>query len=124
MSIGNVLIRPQLLDRRPTDEGAQGLDLLTGLGSRLLEDFLRGGSASQKIAAALEASATDFFSQFNARLQVTREKLLESVDPLPVRGERTARPRQWLHGQPDGYSDRVNRPYCQTDRRPAQCAHC
>lgn len=81
MSITNVLIRPQLLNRRPTDDEAAALDLLTGLGSRLLVDFLQGGPASQTIASAAQTGATDFIAQFQPRLLNTRVKLLEWLDP-------------------------------------------
>ena len=81
MSIANVLIRPQVLERRPSDDGAAALDMLTGLGSRLLVDFLRGGPASRKIADATQAGAAGFIAQFQPRLTATRTKLLDWLDP-------------------------------------------
>lgn len=81
MSIGNIYIRPQLLERRPADDEAVALDLLTGLGSRLLVDFLQGGPASKKIADASQAGVLEFIGSFESRLQNTRTKLLEWVDP-------------------------------------------
>lgn len=81
MSIANVLIRPQLLERRPTDDEAVALDLLSGLGSRLLADFLQGGPASRKIADASQAGVLQFIARFEPRLQTTRAKLLEWADP-------------------------------------------
>lgn len=81
MSIANVLIRPQVLDRRPTDDEAVALDLLTSLGSRLAIDFAQGGPASVKIVAATQSGANHFISQFQSRLQTARTKLLEWLDP-------------------------------------------
>jgi hypothetical protein len=81
MSIANVLIRPQLLDRRPAGDEAVPLDLLTGLGSRLLADFLQGGPASRKITDASQAAAIKFITGFEPRLQTTRTKLLDWLDP-------------------------------------------
>jgi len=81
MSIANVLIRPQLLERRPSDDEAVALDLLTGLGSRLLADFLQGGPASRKIADGSQGGVLQFINQFEPKLQTTGSKLLEWTDP-------------------------------------------
>jgi hypothetical protein len=81
MSIGNILIRPQMLERRPGDEGAQALDLLTGLMSRLIEDFARNGDASRIVFGALRAEALAFTAQFAPRLSTTREHVLEWLRP-------------------------------------------
>lgn len=81
MSIANVLIRPQLLERRAADDEAVALDMLTGLGSRLLADFLQGGPASRKIVEASQAGAQQFIARFGPRLQTTRSKLLDWADP-------------------------------------------
>src|SRR3954468_14973378 len=81
MSFANVLIRPQLLDRRPSGDEAVALDLMTGLGSRLLADFMRGGPASRKISAASEIGAIQFIARFEPRLQTARTKLLDWAEP-------------------------------------------
>lgn len=81
MSIGNIYIRPQMLERRSGDAGAQALDLLTGLASRLIEDFVRGGAASRKIVAALQHEINAFTGQFEPRLTTTREHLLIWLEP-------------------------------------------
>lgn len=81
MSIGNILIRPQMLDRPSGDDGAQALDLLMGLSSRLVEDFIRGGAASRKVIAAIGAEASGFTGQFEPRLLTAREHLLAWLQP-------------------------------------------
>ena len=60
MSIGNILIRPQVLERRPSDDDAYALDLFFGLTSRLAADFARGGTASKKVVAAIETEMQAF----------------------------------------------------------------
>jgi hypothetical protein len=81
MTIGNVLIRPQVLDRRPSDDEAAALDMLTGLGTRLIADFMSGGPASKKIATAIEAGAQQFIGQFESRLQSGGSKILDWAKP-------------------------------------------
>ncbi len=81
MSLGNVLIRPQLLDRRPLDSDAQVVDLLTALSSRLIEDLLRGGPATEKIVAACKQSITGFVASVEPRLVAAGGKLENWVKP-------------------------------------------
>ena len=53
MSIGNILIRPQLLARQNNDADAQTMDLFFGLMMQLSQDFAAGGNSSKKIIAAI-----------------------------------------------------------------------
>ncbi len=81
MSIGNILIRPQVLERRPSDDDAYALDLFFGLTSRLAADFARGGTASQKVVAAIETEMQAFVGGFEPRLERTRAGLMVWLAP-------------------------------------------
>jgi hypothetical protein len=81
MSLGNILIRPQMLDRRPLSTEAEVMDLLTALASRLVEDFMRGGAASTQIVAACSESMADFIPQFKPRLATVGTKLEDWLKP-------------------------------------------
>ena len=81
MSLGNVLIRPQVLNRRAINDDAQLMDLLIGLATRLLEDFLRGGAASRKIVHAVEKTQEDFVKPFIPRLETVGTKLKTFLKP-------------------------------------------
>jgi hypothetical protein len=81
MSLGNILIRPQMLDRRPLSTEAEVMDLLTALASRLVEDFMRGGAASTQIVAACSEIMAAFIPQFKPRLETVGTKLEDWLKP-------------------------------------------
>ena len=97
MSLGNVLIRPQILNRRAINDEAQLVDLLTGLAARVLEDLLRGGAARPKIEAAMKACEATFVAAL-PQLQPAQTKLLALLKPYLDKIEAVKNPSSDLAG--------------------------
>ena len=83
MTISNVLIRPQLLERRssPADENLL-IDLVMELGIRVLQDILTEGPAKAKIEVGVQAAIDGIKSEFESNALGASQKVKDWFMPL------------------------------------------
>lgn len=82
MTIGNVLLRPQLLERSTTSEGYRIVDILLELSNRLLQDALAEGTAQQKISIGVDSAILELKNELEQRLEQSATKLLDWFQPF------------------------------------------
>jgi hypothetical protein len=81
MSVGTILLRPQSFTRRLGPDEAQILDLVTGLSTRLIEDFARGGGASRIIMEAVSAHMQQLAATVEPRIETAHTHVMEWMNP-------------------------------------------
>lgn len=81
MTIGNVLLRPQVQDRSHTSGGYRMLDILLELTNRLLQDVLTEGGAAKKINDGLEAARQQLIQDVEQRLMQSADKITAWFQP-------------------------------------------
>lgn len=102
MTLGNILIRPQLLDRGQKADEGRILDIFVELGSRLTQDLLNEGKLVPKIGVAFQRGAQNFIQQAGQNLNTAKPKLEMWFAPL------TEKANEGLNQSFDGIAGALN----------------
>lgn len=82
MAIGNIFIRPQVLQRGNASSDFQITDEFIELASRFLKDAVADGPAREKIGLAIEQSLEDLKQELETRIDTTSDKIKDWFQPV------------------------------------------